>query len=263
MLNSPIKLYSTNASLDDEAMMKLSQVINNQEKTIKVTASYDEAKRIAKRSMLEGYQTSIVDYGNSYHVNVKPRVEIDLQEAEQSGQFKKLAFGRYAFTKEANNPLGIQHYNFDDGTIWKVSVGKDGKEYLVKEVDDKNEDKVIRSVEKNMTKATVLASATSKIDTKQLARLAKILYDNPADEFINDLMQASVNVLSKVVTAKLNKVVNSELEALNITSPLYREKAKEKVAHAISSNIIFNKQQIAKIITDFNKINLDALKDMK
>lgn len=260
MVTSPIKLYNSCLSLDDEAIAKLANVIDNQEKTIKVTDSYEEAQQVAKQSRLEGYKTSIINYGDSFHISIKPRVEVNLQDAEQSGQFKKLAFGRYAFTKQANNPLGIQHYNFDDGTIWKVIKAKDGKEYLVKEVDDSDDSKVIRSVDNKMTKATVLAS--SKLDTKQLFRLAKILYDNPSDDFINDLLYTSVDVLAKTVTAKLNRVVNTELEALNITSPLYREKAKERVAHAISSNTIFNKQQISKIISDLNKINLDVLKSI-
>ena len=86
-----------------------------------------------------------------------------------------------------------------------------------------------------------------------------MLYDNPSDEFINDLLNASKDVVSKVLTAKLNRIINSELAALNITSPLYREKVQEKVAHAISSNTVFNTQQISNIIADLNKINVDSL----
>lgn len=254
---SPIKVHNSFSLFDDAAINKLNDVLNNQDTTIKVTASYDEAEQVAAQSKLEGYKTSIVERNNSYFVNVKPRVEVQLDEALSSGQFKKLAFGRYAFKKVANNPLGIQHYNFDDGTIWKVMAGKDGKQYLVKEVDDNDSEKVIRSLDKNYTKATILASSNTNI--KQLVRLAKVLYDNPSDEFINDLLNVSKDVVSKVLTAKLNRIINSELAALNITSPLYRKKVQEKVAHAISSNTVFNKQQISNIIADLNKINVDSL----
>lgn len=258
MISSPIKLYNDYSLLDDDAMAKLANVVNNQEKTIKVTSSYDEAKQIARQNIFEGYPTRIVEHGNSYHINVKPRVEIDLQSAQDSGQFKKLAFNRYAFTKQANNPLGIQHYNFDDGSIWRVVVGKDNKEYLVKEVDDNNNDKVIRAVD-SIPKSTVLTASSKGVDTKQLVRLAKILYNNPEEELINDLIKVSADTVNKTVTAKLNQIINSELEALNITSPLYRNKVKEKIAHAISSNIIFNRQQISKMIADIKNIDINTL----
>ena len=256
----PVNSYNAFSILGNDAMFEqLSESLQNEEKTIKITASYDEAQCIAKQYRLEGYNTNIVNYGNSFHINIKPQVKVDLQSAIKSGQFKKLAFGKYAFTKDANNALGFKHYNFDDGTIWKTQKAKDGKEYLVKEIDDDNEDKVIRS-KVNDSKPLVLASSNTNV--KQLVRLAKVLYDNPSEEFINDLLKVSSNFLSNVLMTKLNKVINNELDAINISSPYFRNQARQKVAMAIDSNTLFHKEQISKIIRDLNKIDLTALQDV-
>ena len=254
---TPIFTHNSFSILDDEAMDKLATALNKTETTVAITKSYDEAQKIVQANKAEGHQVRLNNYGGSFHINVIPREEIELTAALESGQFQKFTSDRYTFTKQANNPLGIQHYSFDEGTIWKVMKGKDGKDYLVKEVDDKDTDKVIRSTDNKMTKATVLAS--SNINPSQLKHLANVLYNNPSEELINDLINISADSLSRVLTAKLNNIINSELDAMNITSPYFKEQAREKVAYVIKSNAIYDRNQITKIIADSNKIDLNSL----
>ena len=250
-----IKRHSDYSFLSDDAFQKIANVVNDQTKLVEITQDENRANALRRQLKLEGYDSVIEEHINGLHVLAKPQEKIALKAAKQSEQFKRVANGKYKFTKtasihQANNPLGIQHYDFDEGTIWKVVKAKDGKEYLVKELDEN--DQVIRQPHEIGFKSTVLASAHT--DSKQLMQLCKILYDNPSEEFLNDLLQSSKDTVAKIVTAKLNNIVDSELQAVCITSPRYQQQVKEKIAMAIQGNMIFNRQQISTFINNESRI---------
>lgn len=241
-----VRRYDDYSFLNDNDLEKIAAVVNNQSKIVKITDDEKEAKLAQQQLRMQGYPAYIEQKNNTYQIITSPQTKILLKEALASKQFKKIAMNKYAFSTVANNTLGFQQYNFDDGTIWRVLKSKDGKEYLVKELND--EDNTIVRQPYNQIKSPVLASSNNK----RIHKLCKILYDNPSDEFINDLVKYSTDSLSKLVTAKLNNIIDSELHALNITSPMYTQQVKERIASAIDNNTIVNRQQISDIITNKN-----------
>ena len=132
---STVRRFNDYSFIDDNAMEKIANAVNNQEKIIKITDDEKEANLIIHQLNAQGYEAESRYKSGEFFVVARPRFRIPLKKAQASGQFKKIASSHYAFSRAANNPLGIQHYDFDEGTIWKVVSGKDGKEYLVKELD--------------------------------------------------------------------------------------------------------------------------------
>ena len=236
--------------LNDEAFTKIAKAVNDQTKLVKITDNESEAIILAKQLQTQGYCTKIESKSNEFYVTASPREKVLKKDAEQSGQFKKIAKDCYAFSKKANNPLGLQHYNFDEGTIWKIMAGKDGKEYLVKEIDDTNQ-KIIRQPSQQGFKSTVLAS--NQVDSKKLVKLCNILYNNPSNELVNDMIRYATKSVVTIINEKINNIIDSELQALCITSPRYKNEVKEKIAFAIDNNAIFNRQQISDLIANVNK----------
>ena len=239
-----IRRHDDYSFLQDEYFEKIANSINNtQKKLVKVTNDIKQAKHIGTQLLAQGYKISCDNYNNEYYIYALPREKINFKQAMQNGTFKKIASNQYI--KQANNTLGLQHYDFDEGTIWKVITAEDGKEYLVKEVSDTNIDEVIRQKDDINKKITVTASNNNKRD---LIRLCKILYNNFNEEFIQDIVQYAPESLSNMINDKLNNIINSELKALNITSSNYHKQVREKIAFAIESNKITNRQQISNII---------------
>lgn len=233
-------------------------------KTVYTTEDENQARMMEKQLTIQGYHAEIEKHGNTFHVVTKPRNKVPLHKAEASGMFTKLAFGRYVFNKTGNNKLGFEEYDFDEGTIWKVVKSDDGKEYLVKEVEDDNEDAVIRQKD---TKAVVAAANTNSLFKKassnmntnsipkeQLKKYCKVLYNNPSEEFIDDLMDCIPNQLSSLLLAKLDAIVNKEISASKyMSSPRFAAKMKEKIKEGISGNTVFNVAQICKMIREESK----------
>lgn len=237
-----IKRYNDYSFFDDQTFEKLAKVVNDESKVVNIVEDMKQASILRKQLIMQGYNARIEKHASAYHVIAVPRDMIPLYEAMESGQFKRVAFGRYSFTNVANNKLGIEHYNFDEGTIWKVMKGKNGKEYLVKEVEDDNEDNVIRNSEKVVT-------ATNQLDGEKLKKVCKALYNNTSDELITDLVDALPGNFNKIVNAKLSNVIESEMKQKSITSPEYIAEVREKVIDSINKDIIFNRKQIYKLIS--------------
>lgn len=252
-----IRRFNDYSFMDEESLQKIANVVNNQRKLVKITDNLKEANITAQQLQFQGYNVDLEQNDTEYHIFASPRQKISLADAKASGQFKKIAFDRYTFEKNSNlekaaytTPISIQHYNFDDGTIWRVMTAKDGKQYLVKEVDEK--ERIVRqpNPQNNNFKNIITASLT-KNNSNQLTRLCKILYNNPDSEFVNDLVKYSSKSLSMILASKLDNIVTSELEHLNITSPQYQNNVKEKIIQAIDNDQIFNRKQISTFITQY------------
>ena len=233
--------------IDDNAFEKIANVINDQKKLINIVEDEDHAQVIAK-NMQNEYDTKIEKNNNHYYIYAMPKQQVALDEAKSSGFFQKIAYNQYQFNKQANNSLGWQHYNFDDGTIWKVMTANDGKEYLVKEVDDKNNQIIRQPCEKINTNLVI--TANKHIANSQIKRLCNILYGDIDPEFINDLSKSFD--LFKMLINKLDLVINSELDYLNIQSNQYKQNIYDKIMQGIKNNTITNRKQISNLIKGGN-----------
>lgn len=235
-----IRKHNDYSFLQDEYFEKIAKTIDNtQRKLVKITNDIEQAKNIGAQLLAQGYVISCDNHNDEYYIYASPRKKIDFKQAMKSGSFKKIAANQYV-----QQSTIIPHYEFDEGAIWKVATGDDGKEYLIKEVDDTNIDEVIRQKNDIPKKITITASNNKR----NLIKLCKILYNNPNEEFINDLVKYTPNSLSDLLNDKLNNIINSELQALNITSSNYQQQVRERVASAIELNQITNRKQVYAII---------------
>lgn len=235
--------------IDDAEFEKIANIINDNKKLVKITDDIDHAQVIAKK-IQNKYDTQIEKVNNNYYIYAKPKPKVLLTEAKSSGFFRKIAYNQYQFNKQANNSLGWQHYDFDDGTIWKVMTAKDGKEYLVKEVNDKTNE-IIRQPY-DQVKENLMITASNKSIGK-VKQLCNIIYGEINTEFINDILQASVDLLH-ILNHKLDLIINSELDYLNIQSNQYKQDVYDKIMQGIASNKITSREQISNIIKGGNTV---------
>ena len=231
--------------VDDSFFTKLAEVVKEQEekKTVEITKDAKRAQIVSKQLAVLGYCTEIHETNGTYKVIAYPKKRLDFYEAIQSGQFKKVAWGMYSFNRQANEQLGFTKYDFDDGSIWKVVKGSDGKDYLVKEVDDKDETKVVRTkVKQSIPKVASLENDVTKENVKDVIHL---LYDNVNDDFIDDMLQSSANELLKMVEEKLKNTINASIKMNKfISSPKFAKDIKEKIVNGINKKQIHTVAQL-------------------
>ena len=113
---------------------KLAEIVKNDKKLFDIATTQEEADLMKSELNMSGFVIEIIPCDVGFKIYVIPGEIVDYKEAVQSGMFQKLAWGHYAFVKRSEYNDG--KYNFDDGSIWKVIKDEDGKEFLVKEVDD-------------------------------------------------------------------------------------------------------------------------------
>ena len=242
--------------VDDSFFTKLAKVVQEREekKTVEITKDAKRAQIVSKQLAVLGYHTEIHENDGTYRVIAYPRKRLDYYEAMQSGQFKKIAWNMYSFNRQANESLGFTKYDFDDGTIWKVVKGSDGKDYLVKEVDDEDETKVIRKkTEQTMPKVANLEKDVTKENVKDIIHL---LYDNVNDDFIEDILNSSANELLKMVEEKLKNTINASIQMNKfISSPKFANEIKREIVNGINKKQIHTvaqlKYQVKKLGNEF------------
>ena len=231
----------------DEAMKKIADVIEKVEKK-KVVGIYmteKDANIIAKQLRLQGYDKKVIQQNNAYKVIANMLEHIKYDEAMKSGQFKKLAWNRFSFERKANENLGYEEYPFDEGTIWKVVKDENGVEYLVKEVEDEDEDKVIR------TKVANIMNSNQLINEKNMNRAIEAFYGTLNKEFILDMAPAK-SAMVQVLNDKLDKIVQAELDGNKfISSPDYKDIVKEHVVKNLHE--LHGRTQVAALISRFNQ----------
>ena len=116
---------------------KLAKIIKDNKKLFDIAETQEKADLMKSELNMKGFVVKIEPCNVGFKVYTIPGEIVDYREAMQSGMFQKLAWGHYAFVRrcEYNNTK----YNFDDGSIWKIIIDENGKEFLVKEVDDVTE----------------------------------------------------------------------------------------------------------------------------
>ena len=200
----------------NDVFEKIAQIVKYKEnkKLYKTCSSDDQVKVAIKEIKLQGYNYEYEKLGDNFNVySILPDV-IDLHTAENSGNFKKLAWGRYSFQKQ-NSINGFENYNFDDGSIWKTITGKDGKEYLVKEISDNDENEIIRTADLKKT------SNVCNIDDNNFEIIMQILYHNsstPNSDFMSDLLsnQTVKQELYKMLGEKVYNIIIEKLQNQNL-----------------------------------------------
>lgn len=231
----------------EESFEKLASKINkiNNRKLYKVCSTQEDVIESVKAIKLSGYNYEINNCGNKCNVySVFPDDAIDLNEANKSGQFEKLAWGRYTFQK-ASAICDFQKYNFDDGTIWKVITGSDGKQYLAKEVEDDDEEKVIRTKTASLNKR-----ASINVDNNNASNICDMLFDTK-DNFFKEIMNSdSSQVVIAFLKNYLDKYIDDSLKNNGILDTQRIENAKNVIYDKMNSNSIMNRDSLDKLIMD-------------
>ena len=244
-----IRRVSDFSNLSNESFEKIAQVVKDRDKKklYKICNNENDVKIALQEIKIQGYNSSIEKLGEKYHVySILPEC-IEMKEAEKSGNFKRLAWGRYCFQK-VNSIGDFEHYNFDDGSIWKTIVGEDGKEYLVKEVDDSDEDSIIRQ-------ASMAKKAGIMVTDMNVNDIIKIIYDNIdlTCSFINDLLNDN-SIKQYIYTFIENKLNNMILEIVQSQSILDHFKVGEiikEINDQIALKQINSKIDIEQFISNY------------
>lgn len=232
-----IRRTTDDSIFSDSVLNNIANTVKKQDsrKLYRVCSTQEDALIAIKELKLSGYNYDIVEQNNKCLLySIQPE-SIDLREANESGQFKKLAWGRYSFQKVSE--IGdFQKYNFDDGSIWKVITGQDGKQYLVKEVDDEDEDKVIR-----VKLAKLQKRAELNINNDNVNSIVNILFSDKNlffDEIIKD--QNLGSLILEFVKNRFLSIINDKLVAMNITDESIKNSVIDHVSNKVISGEINN-----------------------
>lgn len=196
----------------------------------------DIARTAVKQLKVQGYHAELYNTGSKLEVYVIAPEKVSLKEAEQSGSFKKLAFGRYSFQK--NSSLEMHNYNFDDGSIWRIAVDSDGTSILVKEVDD--EDAPIRGMDKRAGLTRTAAPAIVTISNYRNA--AQLLFSNvtslnqAGNEFLEALFEGPLkNQIIDQLNQQIETYIDNSLSLLNFVEGQIEE-IKGMISEGITSS---------------------------
>lgn len=219
----------------DSSFEQLANVLKEQEKKklYKICSTESKAKIVESELRVNGFKCQIEKIGNNYNVyKVLPEM-IELDKATQEGSFKKLAWGRYVYQRSAS--LGdFADYNFDDGSIWRVMTDENGKEYLIKEVDDFNEDRIIR------TKTAGMEKTAAYTNDSNINNIIKIIYSSDINQqFISDIIMSSAKQgLFTMLDDKIESLINERAQQKNIIDQSALSGLKEYISTNIASNSI-------------------------
>lgn len=228
--------------ISNDSFEKLAKIIKEKgsKKLYRICSSNEDASVAIRELKVQGYNSKVEKLGNNINVyKIIPEM-IELNKAEQTNNFKKLAWGRYCFQKN-NSINGFEEYNFDDGSIWRVITDENGKEYLVKDVDDDNEDKVLRK------KTASLSKIAAYTDDNTMNSIIKVIYNTDIDsQFLSDLVSSSLkqNIFS-LLDEKINVLITEATQQKNIVDTTVIDNLKEYISTNIANNTI----------TDLNTFN--------
>lgn len=191
----------------------------NNKKLYKVCSNKAEAEKAGKRLVSAGKSYELKYLNNDIYVYSVNTQLTDFREASRSGSFTQLAIGRYCFQK--NNSIGgFNKYDFDDGSIWKLVTDENGVEYLAKEVEDEDEDKVVRSKTAKLNKKALYIDNTINANNYNL--YLPILYLNGNElsnnELLADLTSSEIckDPIFRFLENKFDEYVNTLLQQNNV-----------------------------------------------
>lgn len=254
-----IKRTNDFSLFEDKEFLKIAAVVNKKEAK-KLYNTYPDVNmaRIAKKELeIKGYKTELYQKGNEWQLYLIENLQkISLEEAEKSGAFKKLAWGRYVFQRESS--LEMHKYPFDDGSIWRVITDVDGKQYLVKEYLDDNEEEVVRYKKASLTKE---AETFDFVTPNNFNNVFKLIFNIVAlnqigTNFLNDLYSGNAVNLQNYFIEKLNEDINEYVEqiasaqSIQPNSPELDE-IKQLIKEKFDNNLMTSITDIDKTIDDY------------
>lgn len=152
---------------DDKTFLEIQNKLNKKSKFAK---TLEEAFALSNKDK--------IIKKNSVGYTVENKDKIDYKEAMENNMFKRVAWGEFtysaAYTGRTTSVDG--KYSFDDGAIWKVTIGEDGKEYLTKTVDD--DDNLVR----------VASKKKKYVNKSNMRKIAEIL-DMCMDDKVYNLLE--------------------------------------------------------------------------
>lgn len=126
------------ACFDERTFLELESKLNKKNKTY---------NNIVEAKANSNNDSNITKSYNGYTVATKQKMPY--QQAMDNKMFKKVAWGEFVYAGYTGRESYIDgKYSFDDGAIWTVVKGEDGKEYLVKNIEN---DEIVRVASKKVT----------------------------------------------------------------------------------------------------------------
>ena len=187
-----IRRVSDDLAYDDSLFTKIAESMKkNQMKLFSVVNSEMEAEKIRNDLNGKGYLSKIEKTANLYNVFYEP-VESRMEVTEDllQNHFKNIGKNRFQKTT-----AGVYDYSFDDGSIWELKTYENGEQYLVKTVDDENEDNVIRVKKANQSdiikSEDEIENAIKVILERNKFVVSKQLVSNIKKDIVAKLIQSS------------------------------------------------------------------------
>lgn len=227
------------SAFSNKDLNKIANVVKKAEskKLYDIYENADEAHVVAAELKIKGFHSDVYQVGGKFQVFASTPDSISLEQAEQSGQFKKLAWGRYSFQKES--AIGMFDFNFNDGTIWKLSQDENGNQILIKEVEDDNEDEVVRNKQmNNNVKTAGVKKIASYVSDNTFSKVAGIFYGPQNEDWIQLILSTDqkYSIMNKL-NDKFDKVVNEKIANCQITDEDEIDEVKGLIMTALATDI--------------------------
>lgn len=222
--------------------------------------SSDIADLSAAELRVKGFKTEIEKTASGqYKVFINSSEKISLSEAEKSGNFKKLAWGRYCFQRQSG--VGeLFDYNFNDGSIWKLATDENGNPVLIKEIEEDEEETPVRNPQLNQQ----VRLAARKRDIRYTSdvsfkTIASILYDASfSDSFLHDATPEVKQSLYNMFNQKLDKLIVTKLAEHGIDDNDVVDEIKRLTATALTMEVN-SKYTLSKFINSAVKEHLEKV----
>ena len=139
-----VNRISTVDWLSDDDALRLASAVGQGLRLHSITTDVEEVRAVKRELEAQGHRVSVSSADGVYRVRYGDEVRLP---ATRKVMACFTPVGVNAFSPASPEALrrlaGVYDYEFDDGSIWRLEQYDDG-EYLVKEVEDNDEDKVIR-----------------------------------------------------------------------------------------------------------------------
>lgn len=239
-----IRRVSDYSALSDKDLNKLASIVKEQDNKQLHDSVEDQnlAHTIAAELRVKGFKTEVTKIGKIYNVYKIVPESIPLHEAENSGNFKKIAWGHYSFQKNSSLEMNSEKYNFNDGSIWVLSSDENGNQVLIKKVEDDDEENVIRNVnnDSNVRFASNDENSLLKYaNDKSVNAISKILYKEELNSnFLKDILVSEAkSLIFNMLDSKLDNMISAKIANFGINDKEIANEIKSLVAIALGDNI--------------------------
>ena len=243
-----IRRVSDNDVLPDEQFEKIAETVSKKENTqLFDIVDKDKAELVKKQLRIQGYDVKLEPVGEKVKVYAIIPDKVKFIDAMQSGSFKKLAWGRYCFQRES--AIGMFKYDFDDGSIWKtVADPQTGEEYLIKEVNDQNEEDIVRN-------KVAANNQYQFVNDDNVNTIISMLYNETNSSIVKDII-ADQNIKSSfysMLNGKFEKTIEANVTNNHfISSPDYISDLKSIVKTALDNKQLNSSDNLDKLIMEYS-----------